>query len=92
MLFQLRLAGAEIVRPVMDLAFAAPEARPPKVPTYLVTGSHARDGKVFASQLVEVESALVEIDQVVYEPGRVVTADERGDRSEIGVFSVYRVR
>lgn len=76
LLFQLRLAGLEHVVPVMHLAFARPNARPPQLPTYLVTGPHALRTTGFKTQFVEARQRLRLVKSYEYAPSNLVRLDD----------------
>jgi dolichyl-phosphate-mannose-protein mannosyltransferase len=75
--FQLRLSGADNVRPVTHLEFAAPAAPPQKIPTFVVVGGQAILSKQWESVLREAEPRLEQIASFDCPMSLVVSLDNR---------------
>lgn len=95
MLFQLRLAGAANVVPVQHLKFAEPEAPPPVVPSYVVTGLHAGRTADFPAQFERAKGRLVLVKKVPLQLSDIVKRDhqveEVSDEAE-PELSLWRVK
>lgn len=77
LLFQLRLAGVELVRPVSSLAFADRGADKPQLPAFLVIGPQAYGTAGFEQQLARARDRLQLVDTFEYAPSDVVLLDNR---------------
>ena len=91
--FQLRLAGAELVRPVEHLAFARAGEPAAPLPVFLLTGPHAERNPNFARQFDEVKERLMLVKEYEYQPSDLVWRDERRtiDKQPTYHIRLYRV-
>jgi dolichyl-phosphate-mannose-protein mannosyltransferase len=92
-LFQLRLAGVRIVRPVKDLGLANPEAPRPRRPTFVLFGRQARLTPGFSQQLADRRDRLHFVALVPCRPSRLVTLDEsRTTDARETVLELYELK
>jgi hypothetical protein len=93
-LFQMRLAGAEHVRPVSTLALGRPEAPTPRILSFVFIGRQALAGG-FAERQLEGATRLVQINSLEARPSRLVTLDDpdwndpaRKSRDKLQLFEI----
>jgi dolichyl-phosphate-mannose-protein mannosyltransferase len=95
LVFNLRLAGAEFVNPVKDVAFAAPKAPMPQLPSFVVIGPQAWRTPGFGEQLVKALPRLERAGKYRYVPSDLVVLDGsliRSDRRTEHEIELYRVK
>jgi 4-amino-4-deoxy-L-arabinose transferase-like glycosyltransferase len=92
LVFQLRLAGVELVRPVEHLAFARVGEPLSPVPIFLLTGPHAERNPNFARQFEEGKSRLKLVKEYEYHPSDLVWRDERREFDAPPTFHVKLYR
>ncbi len=95
LLFQLRLAGARLVRPVQSLAAAAPESPLPKLPSFIVVGPQARRTPGFADDFARGKPRLGLVESYRYRPSNLVLLDRQelpGERIQDDELEVYQLR
>jgi 4-amino-4-deoxy-L-arabinose transferase-like glycosyltransferase len=95
LVFNLRLAGAEFVNPVKDVAFADSEAPAPRLPSFVVIGPQAWRTRGFGEQLVTALPRLQLVGSYRYAPSELVDLDDpmsRPDRPAEHKLDLYRVK
>lgn len=95
LLFQLRRAGVRVVRPVQDLAGAAPDALAPKLPSFIVVGRQARQSPGFEDDFEKAKPRLELVGTYRFRPSNLVLLDRNGrpaERREDEELDVYQMR
>ena len=95
LVFNLRLAGAEFVNPVKDVAFAGPDAPAPLLPSFIVIGPQAWQTRGFGEQLVKALPRLQLAGRYRYVPSDLVVLDGpliRTNRRTEYEMLLYRVK
>jgi hypothetical protein len=80
LLFQMRLAGATHVVPVMSLALAHEGARPSRIASYVVIGPHALATSGFAQDFERARDRLEPVSRQKFRVSPLVSLDRRDDR------------
>ena len=83
-------------RPIQDLSFAKPNAKPLQVPTYFLVGPHGRKSSNFQKQLREVRDHIELVQSYKYEASDFVLLDDfkPSQLSQLAPdrIALYRVR